>query len=409
MEEWKEYKIGDLCNISSSKRIFAKEYQEYGVPFFRGKEIIEKQKGANVSNELFISEERYAEIKNKYGVPQRGDMLLTSVGTLGVPYIVKDEKFYFKDGNLTWFYNFNGLNSKYLYYWFLSPTGKYSVDSKAIGSTQKALTIDCLSKFDIRLPSINTQERIVSILSSLDDKIEVNRRINEQLEELAQALFKSWFVDFEPFKDGEFVESELGMIPEGWKVCELSDVLYISKDSINPSKTPDNLFHHYSIPAYDNNKREEAQEGKAIMSNKFKVTNKTTLFSKLNPRIKRVWFIDNIKENAICSTEFVPYKAKNNELTYFVYGLINSDFFYKQAMSIVNGATGSHQRFHPQDTLKFNIAFNESVAKEYSSIVEPIVSKILVNQQEISHLTNLRDTLLPKLMSGEIDVNEVEI
>jgi type I restriction enzyme S subunit len=145
------------------------------------------------------------------------------------------------------------------------------------------------------------------------------------------------------------------------------------------------------------------------MSNKFKVTNKTTLFSKLNPRIKRVWFIDNVKENAICSTEFVPYKAKNNELIYFVYGLINSDFFYNQAMSIVNGATGSHQRFHPQDTLKFNIAFNESVAKEYSSIAEPVVNKILVNQQEITHLTNLRDTLLPKLMSGEIDVNEVEI
>ena len=96
-------------------------------------------------------------------------------------------------------------------------------------------------------------------------------------------------------------------------------------------------------------------------------------------------------------------------MTYFVYGLINSDFFYKQAMSIVNGATGSLQRFHPQDTLKFNIAFNESVAKEYSSIVEPIVNKILVNQQEITHLTNLRATLLPKLMSGEIDVNEVEI
>ena len=301
------------------------------------------------------------------------------------------------------------LKCKWLYYYLISPQGKQQLALLRSGSTQPYISLNSLRNISFLVPPLKDMKKMVDILSSLDDKIEVNRRINEQLEKLAQALFKSWFVDFEPFKDGEFVESELGMIPKGWKVGELSEILYISKESINPSKTPDNLFYHYSIPAYDNNKREEVQEGKAIMSNKFKVTNKTTLFSKLNPRIKRVWFIDNVKENAICSTEFVPYKAKTNELTYFVYGLINSDFFYNQAMSIVNGATGSHQRFHPQDTLKFNIAFNESVAKEYNSIVGPIASKILVNQQEVLHLTTLRDTLLPKLMSGEIDVNEVEL
>ena len=318
-------------------------------------------------------------------------------GNLGTPYIYDK---CWAHNTVLYIDDFKGNDPKYLYYLLKTlPLASYGG-----GSAVPTLNRNHIHPIEIKhTSSLETQQKIASILSSLDDKIEVNRRINEQLEELAQALYKSWFVDFEPFKDGEFVESELGMIPEGWKVRELSDVLYISKDSINPSKTPDNLFHHYSIPAYDNNKREEAQEGKAIMSNKFTVTNKTTLFSKLNPRIKRVWFIDNVKENAICSTEFVPYKAKNNELTYFVNGLINSDFFYNQAMSIVNGATGSHQRFHPQDTLKFTIAFNESVAKEYSSIAEPIVNKILVNQQEINHLANLRDTLLPKLMSGEIE------
>ena len=89
MKEWKEYKISDVCSISSSKRIFANEYKLSGIPFYRGKEIIEKQKGSNVSNELFISEKRFLEIKNKFGSPMEGDMLLTSVGTLGVPYIVK--------------------------------------------------------------------------------------------------------------------------------------------------------------------------------------------------------------------------------------------------------------------------------------------------------------------------------
>ena len=100
-------------------------------------------------------------------MPQKGDMLLTSVGTLGIPYIIKDETFYFKDGNLTWFYNFNGINSKFLYYWFLSPTGKNTIEVNAIGSTQKALTIDTLSKIRINIPNFKIQNKIVAILSSL--------------------------------------------------------------------------------------------------------------------------------------------------------------------------------------------------------------------------------------------------
>ena len=407
MSEWKEYKATDFCyKITDGTHDSPKEVKE-------GKYLITSKhiKGNRIDFEsaYLISEKDYNKIIERSKVNQ-WDIIISMIGAYcGYCYIEKSNNTDYAIKNVGLFKVGEELKCKWLYYYLISPQGKQQLALLRSGSTQPYISLNSLRNISFLVPPLKDMKKMVDILSSLDDKIEVNRRINEQLEELAQALFKSWFVDFEPFMDGEFVECELGMIPEGWKVCELSDVLYISKDSINPSKTPDNLFHHYSIPAYDNNKREEAQEGKAIMSNKFKVTNKTTLFSKLNPRIKRVWFIDNIKENAICSTEFVPYKAKNNELTYFVYGLINSDFFYNQAMSIVNGATGSHQRFHPQDTLKFNIAFNESVAKEYSSIVEPIVNKILVNQQEITHLTNLRDTLLPKLMSGEIDVNEVEI
>ena len=181
MEEWKTYKLGTLCSITSSKRIFADEYRDSGIPFYRGKEIIELQKGSNISSELFISEERYDEIKRKHGAPKKGEMLLTSVGTLGIPYIVNNENFYFKDGNLTWFRNFNGIEPMYLYYWFLSPAGKNQIDSKAIGSTQKALTIDCLSKFDINLPSLEVQRKIIGLLCSIDNKIRNNKQINDNL------------------------------------------------------------------------------------------------------------------------------------------------------------------------------------------------------------------------------------
>ncbi len=216
MEEWKECKLGDICNISSSKRIFAEEYVSSGIPFSRGKEIIEKHNKNTVSSELFITHKRFAEIKSKFPVPQIDDILLTSVGTLGIPWLVNESNFYFKDGNLTWFRsNTDKVNPKFLYYWFESYYAKNQIDSMCIGSTQKALTIDTLSKFSIKLPPLPTQQKIAAILSSLDDKIELNNKINTNLEQQAQALFKNWFVDFEPFG---------GKMPEGWKVGKLSEI-----------------------------------------------------------------------------------------------------------------------------------------------------------------------------------------
>ncbi len=234
MEEWKKYRIGDLCDISSSKRIFAEEYRTVGIPFYRGKEIIEKHNGNTPSTEIFIDPDRYNSIKDKYGVPKQGDILLTSVGTLGIPYIVKNESFYFKDGNLTWFRNFKGILSEYLYYWFHSKQAQAQIDGKCIGSTQKALPIEVLKNFEITIPSIYTQNRIVSILRSIDGKINLNNRINHNLEQQAQALYKSWFVDFEPFKDDMFVDSELGMIPEGWKVAPLDSLCSIISRGFSP-------------------------------------------------------------------------------------------------------------------------------------------------------------------------------
>ena len=181
MKEWATYKLRNLCDISSSKRIFAEEYRSTGIPFFRGKEIIEKHDGKKVSTEIFISKERYCSIKEKYGVPQEGDLLLTSVGTLGIPYVVQNESFYFKDGNLTWFSNFRGLNNRFLYYWFHSQQAKWQIDGKCIGSTQKALPIDVLKNFDISIPPIEQQKRIVGVLDSLDSKINLNNRINHNL------------------------------------------------------------------------------------------------------------------------------------------------------------------------------------------------------------------------------------
>ena len=408
--EWKEVTLGDLCEISSSKRIFAKEYQSDGVPFYRGKEIIAKQKGNAISNELFISRNRYEEIKARYGVPQQRELLLTSVGTLGVPYVIKEEEFYFKDGNLTWFRHFNGLDVEYLYYWFLSPYGKNEINTKAIGSTQKALTIDSLSKFDIKIPvNLDDQRRIASILSSLDRKIELNNKINADLEEMAQAIFKSWFVDFEPFKDGKFVDSELGMIPEGWKVGRLDEIADVVGGS-TPSKakpeyytqkgiawlTPKDLSNH---PAVYTSRGEIDITKEGYNSTSTKVMPKgTILFTSRAP----IGYI-SIAQNDICTNQgfksLVPKKAGTCFLYCFL-KYVTPEIENKSTGSTFKEASGSLMK-----SLKV-IMPEQKVFEDFETIVSPLFARIESLEKESSRLSLLRDTLLPRLMSGELEVPE---
>lgn len=387
--EWKEVTLGDLCEISSSKRIFAKEYQSDGVPFYRGKEIIAKQKGNAISNELFISRNRYEEIKARYGVPQQRELLLTSVGTLGVPYVIKEEEFYFKDGNLTWFRHFNGLDVEYLYYWFLSPYGKNEINTKAIGSTQKALTIDSLSKFDIKIPAnLDDQRRIASILSSLDRKIELNNKINADLEEMAQAIFKNWFVDFEPFKNGKFVDSELGMIPEGWKVGRLGELCnfkrgknLLTKNAIDEGVPV--VAGGLEPSCYHN----IANTGAPVI---------TVSGSGANAGFMRMYHVPVWASD--CS--FIDISCEN---FYFVYCFlkVNSKLL-KHAQT---GAVQPHVK--PSDIHDFELVIpdKESIY-EFQDKVKPFFDKIAAIQKENSRLSLLRDTLLPRLMSGELEVPE---
>ncbi|NOU84242.1 hypothetical protein GC102_00355 [Paenibacillus sp. LMG 31460] len=186
---WKYGELDELCEITSSKRIFMSDYENHGVPFFRSKEIIEKFKGNLISTELFISENKFNEIKEKHGSPKQGDILLTSVGTLGVPYLVKEERFYFKDGNLTWFRNFNKpFFSKFIYYWLLFGDGKKQIDSITIGSTQKAITIQGLKKMKIIIPSNYILENYEKLISSIRLKYEVNIALNARLSSLRDTL-----------------------------------------------------------------------------------------------------------------------------------------------------------------------------------------------------------------------------
>lgn len=167
-EEWEEKSLGELLTITSSKRIFYSEYVSSGIPFYRSKEIIELRNSGSTSSELYISDERFNEIDSKFGSPKEGDILMTSVGTLGVAYRVKaNEKFYFKDGNLTWFKDFKGLPSSIIYLWLISKIGQEELASITIGSTQQALTIEGLKRISFKIPP----KEIISICEKQFDDI----------------------------------------------------------------------------------------------------------------------------------------------------------------------------------------------------------------------------------------------
>ena len=297
------------------------------------------------------------------------------------------------------------FNADFVYY-LMTLVGK---ELNYLSKTSTAVPIinkSSFSNYEVEVPDLKKQEKIASILSSLDDKIELNRRINGNLEQQAQALFKAWFVDFEPFKSGKFVDSELGRIPEGWNIVEANHFMTISKDSINPTKNPMCLYTHYSIPAFDEALTPEIQFGHKIKSNKFLVRSGMTLFSKLNPRIKRIWFINEASDNSICSTEFIPYESLGQNC-YFLYCYLNSSMFYSQAMSLVNGATGSHQRFSPNETLKFLFAYKKEIVEEFNVLVAPTLKEMSELSLETRKIAKLRDTLLPRLMSGELNINTI--
>ena len=307
------------------------------------------------------------------------------------------------------------------------------------GAVQPKLNKRTLSAIPIKLAPKETRLKINYILSSLDDKIELNRKMNQTLEEMAQVLFKSWFVDFDPVhakvtcesdvelensatKLGiskeilelfprEFEESEMGMIPKGWSVSPFSKVATLSTESIKPFNKPTNLWTHYSIPAFDASGYPIQELGHEILSNKYVVNKFAILSSKLNPSTERTWLPNVLDEStAICSTEFMQFIPVEPINRAYVYYLIKSETFQNEIKSRVTGTTGSRQRAQPKQVAVVDVLIpNSDIIQKFCNITSNITDKLLANLEEIQTLQKTRDVLLPELLSGEIDVDSIEI
>lgn len=416
MVTFQKVKIKDLCEITSSKRIFADEYLSSGIPFYRGKEISEKQKSSSeVSDLIYISKEKFNEIKSKYGVPQKGDLLLTSVGTIGNPYLVKEnEEFYFKDGNLTWFKNFKGINSQWLYYWLLSPQGKSELNKCTIGSSQKAYTINLLYRLELELPDITTQTRISTTLSVYDNLIENNEKRIKILEEMAQLLYTEWFVKFK-FPGHErvkMVDSKTlyGMIPEGWEVAKLEEKASFfrgcsySSDEINDIKGDYYIVNLKSFNRgggfrFDGLKYYSGKinANQALKTGDIAIA--VTDMTSDRAVIARPARIPEIDGKITFSADVV--KINSNYLpNSFLYQLLSSYRFTETTKQKANGANVLHLK--PSAILEYSsIIPDKEILNKFNILCESVIHEIdkLLKQNDL--LTKTRDLLIPQLVTGK--------
>ncbi len=395
--EWKTVLLGDVCKITSSKRIFAKEYQSSGIPFYRGKEIIEKHRGHKVSTELFISQERFDEIKAKYDTPQIGDVLLSSVGTLGVPWYVDETDFYFKDGNLTWLRaDTMYLDSQFLYLWLNSNAAKEQIDKMCIGSTQKALTIDTLNKFVMLLPPLETQHKIAAVLWNIKSKIALNSAINENLEQQAQALFKAWFVDFEPFG---------GVMPEDWIEATLGDVTRNIRTKINNNSTPVFSAVNSGNLVYSDDYFNKQVYSKDI-SKYIRVDNWDFAYNPARINIGSIG-INDLGVVGCVSPVYVVFSVQKEYHSFFRF-FFRQEWFKQQSLTRASGSV--RQTLNYSDFSLIEVVYpTAKYAKQFDAIWKSYYSVIERLRKENEKLSEIRDTLLPKLMNGEIDVSEVKI
>lgn len=403
MESWPNKRMDDLCEVTSSKRIYAEELTPFGVPFYRSKEIIEKLAGQTThSSPLFISEERFQQILLLTGAPREGDLLLTSRGTLGVPFLVTaQDRFHFADGNLTWFKNFKELDSSFLKYYFLSAAGKAELAKCVIGSSQQAYTITALKRMTVPAPPLATQRSVAGILSTYDEMIANNQLRIAVLEQIARALYREWFVYYRGFGARNPTGSR---VPEGWTQGRFDDLVSIERASRNPQEYPDDVFEHYSIPAFDDGTMPSLEKGSTIKSVKYCVDSEAVLLSKLNPRIPRVWLPDpKDAASAIGSSEFLVLKGRNGISREFMYGLCTSESFKDQFGSLAVGTSTSHQRVKPESLMAISVVVPERrIVARYTEAVRPILSLMNTLRLKTANLRRTRDLLLPRLMSGRV-------
>jgi type I restriction enzyme S subunit len=321
--------------------------------------------------------------------------------------------------------DFHGNDERFAYYCLKN------IDFKRYnsGSAQPSLNRNYIHPIKVIIPPLPEQKAIAYILGTLDDKIELNHKTNRTLEAIARAIFKSWFIDFDPVRakmngrqpDGiddktaalfpdSFEDSELGPIPKGWGVGKIKDIVTIKRNTIKPRDYNNEVFLHHSIPAFDEGKSPILEYGHDIGSNKYIIPEEAVLISRLNPRFRRVW-VPRLTEGyrSICSTEFFVTVPNDGYSTEYTFSLLTDPGFSYTFETLVTGTSGSHQRVKKEYFSEMVIVIPPTeIIQSFSDIIKPVIDSIALLITQSETLGNTRDTLLPKLVSGEIRVKDAE-
>ena len=400
MSGWRKVMVADIAALKKNalvggpfgSNLVSRDYVPSGIPVIRGQNM---GFGRWVDGEFaFVSVEKADELSPNTAKP--GDLVFTQRGTLGqvaiVPFQAFD-RYIISQSQMKLTVDSSQADAKFLYYFFTTEEQQDYIRRNAIQTGVPHTNLDHLRKTPVLLPPLLEQRAIASVLSALDDKIELNRRMNETLEALAQSLVKAWFID-----------ATLGGLPKGWHEGKISDLATLSRDGLNPGEFPEETFDHYSIPAFDEGRTPKPETGDTIKSNKFIVPAGCVMVSKLNPRIPRVWLPDLRGQNrAVCSTEFLVATPKPAASREFLFCLFKEESFVGRFAAMVTGTSGSHQRVKPESLLGMDVVIPpQPLLQKFTNAVAPLLKRISHNIAESCTLAALRDTLLPKLLSGEL-------
>ncbi len=427
--EWREVRLGEIAEIYDGPHATPKKTDNG--PIFLGISNLSRGR-LDLSNTEHVSENDFHRWTRRVE-PEEGDVVFSYETRLGEAARVPHGLRCCLGRRMGLLRARGGLvDPRFLLYAYLGPDFQDTLYSRTIhGSTVDRIPLINMPHFPIVIPgNIQEQRRIAHILGTLDDKIENNRKTAKTLEAMAQAIFKSWFVDFDPVRAkiaGEpresickrlkltpeildlfpdrLVDSELGEIPEGWGVGMLDNLAAMVTDSTSPGRSPKTVFEHYSIPAFDAGRIPAMELGESIKSNKYVVKCGAVLVSKLNPHTPRIWLPAIGDGAAICSTEFMQFVPHDLEDRPYFYCLMVSRAMQEEVLKHVTGSTGSRQRAQPSQIAKVRILSPRScVKKVFTQRASTLLQAVTENLTASRTLAALCDTLLPKLISGEIRV-----
>ena len=410
MEEWKEYKeeklgnyILDIAAGPFGSNLKVECFVPDGFPIIDGANLKEFKVTDNVTK--FVTEEKARSLHRS--IAKRNDVVVTISGNVGqisyIPLDSKYEEYLVSQRQFRATFDTTKVYVPYLVYFFHTQLGQHKILSFAnqTGVPALAQPLKNFKNIDICLPDISSQKRIASILSSLDDKIEVNRKINENLEQQAQALFKSWFV-------------ELGMIPKGWRIVSLNDMTSKFGTGLNPRKNfklGEGKNYYVTIKNMGNNRVYLDDKCDKVTDDAIEKINKRSklqegdlLFSGIGT-IGRVALVTQTPTNWNTSESVFNMHPTQNISSEFLYILLLSDVFQQYVKIHAQG--GVQQGIRMASLKEYRMAIPEdSLLRKFDDIVMPIISRIKNNDNQSDSLASLRDTLLPKLMSGELKVND---